>query len=141
VEEPFVGLLGTRLHWLFDKARMLSIAGSGAPRAASYLTLVASGARDLIELDAERLIRIALEDLREVFPRAAGARLVHASVVKEREATTSPAVGWDALRPGTRTEVPSLLLAGDWIATGLPATIESAALSGHRAADAVLSAP
>ena len=41
-------------------------------------------------------------------------------------------------RPSTRTAVPGLFLAGDWIATGLPATIESAVVSGHLAADAVL---
>jgi hypothetical protein len=38
-------------------------------------------------------------------------------------------------RPGTRTPIEGLLLAGDWIETGLPATIESAVISGHRAAD------
>jgi len=141
VDAPFVGLLGTTLHWLFNKGDMLSASKSPearGPRAAAYLALVASGARGLVDRDAPSLIELALGDLRSVFPRARNARLVHATVVKEREATTSPAVGWESLRPGPRTAKRRLLLAGDWTATGLPATIESAAMSGHLAASAHL---
>jgi uncharacterized protein with NAD-binding domain and iron-sulfur cluster len=98
-----------------------------------------SGARGEIERGQDDLIATALADLRSLFPAARGAKLIHALVVKEREATVSPAPGWDALRPGPRTEDPAIVLAGDWTSTGLPATIESAALSGHRAAAAVLS--
>ena len=54
------------------------------------------------------------------------------------EATISPSVGWDAHRPGPATADPRIVLAGDWTGTGLPATIESAALSGHRAAACLL---
>jgi zeta-carotene desaturase len=61
----------------------------------------------------------------------------HASVVRERRATFSLAPG-NPPRPATATPVEGLFLAGDWIATGLPATIESAVASGHAAARAVL---
>jgi len=66
------------------------------------------------------------------------ARLAGATVVREPRATFSLAPGQPA-RPGTRTPVRGLLLAGDWIETGLPATIESAVRAGHRAADAARS--
>jgi uncharacterized protein with NAD-binding domain and iron-sulfur cluster len=56
-------------------------------------------------------------------------------IVRERRATFSVAPQAPA-RPRTETEVAGLFLAGDWIATSLPATIEGAAASGHRAADA-----
>jgi uncharacterized protein with NAD-binding domain and iron-sulfur cluster len=57
--------------------------------------------------------------------------------VREKRATFSLAPGAPP-RPATRTAVPRLLLAGDWIDTGLPGTIESASISGHRAADALI---
>ena len=61
-----------------------------------------------------------------------------AVVVKERYATLAPDPALQALRPGVETPLRGLWLAGDWTDTGLPATIESAALSGHRAARAAL---
>jgi uncharacterized protein with NAD-binding domain and iron-sulfur cluster len=58
--------------------------------------------------------------------------------VKEVAATLAPAPALQRLRPGVRGPVRDLFLAGDWTDTGLPATLESAALSGHRAAAAAL---
>ena len=59
------------------------------------------------------------------------------TVIRERRATFS--LGPDEpSRPGVITDVPGLFLAGDWIDTGLPGTIESAVVSGHRAAAALL---
>ena len=130
VESPFTGLLGTTMQWLFLKDRLLA----GRQGRGSWITLVMSGARREIAMEPAGLVRTALAELRVLFASARRARLLHALVVKEREATTSPAVGWDAMRPGPRTVERAIILAGDWTATGLPATIESAALSGHRAA-------
>jgi uncharacterized protein with NAD-binding domain and iron-sulfur cluster len=59
-----------------------------------------------------------------------------AVVVREKRATFSVAPGQPA-RPRTEIGIPGVFLAGDWIETGLPATIESAVVSGHLAADAV----
>jgi hydroxysqualene dehydroxylase len=61
---------------------------------------------------------------------------VRATVVREPRATFSLAPGQPA-RPAPETAVPGFFLAGDWIDTGLPATIESAVRSGHRAADLI----
>jgi len=132
---PMAALLGTTMQWAFERAPDGPARG-GAQQA--MITLVLSGARREVGLDAGRLVAAALADLRAVFPRAERARLLGAAAVKERDATISPAAGWDALRPGSRTESPRLFLAGDWTATGLPATIESAVLSGHRAASAAM---
>lgn len=160
VEEPFVALLGTRMQWLFNRRAMLeasdaveaprggaagSGAGANAPSSAGagqgggeHVALVVSGAREEMEMTAESLIEIAVQELKSLFPAARRARLVHALAIKEREATVSPEPGWDAWRPPVTTEHPRVFLAGDWIATGLPATIESAARSGHEAAEAIL---
>jgi squalene-associated FAD-dependent desaturase len=130
LDEPFVGLPGRRMQWVFDKRIAF---GDGA----SHLSIVSSGAADLLEVPRDQLVAMAHEELREAFAACREARLLRASVILEPRATFSLAPGQPA-RPDTQTPVPGLYLAGDWIATGLPATIESAVRSGHRAADAVL---
>ena len=125
----FLGLPGRAMQWVFDKGQMFE-AGS------SHLTLVASGADDVMAIPNDELIALALRELRAALPESRGAKVLRASVVRERRATFSLAPGQPA-RPGTRTNVDRLLLAGDWVDTGLPATIEGAALSGRLAAEAV----
>jgi hydroxysqualene dehydroxylase len=131
VNEPFVGLPGREMQWVFDK-RM--IWGDGA----EHLSLVSSGAESIVGLPNDRLIALAHEELLESLPGARSARLVRGSVVRERQGTFSLAPG-QPIRPSTATGLRGLFLAGDWIDTGLPATIESAVRSGHWAAEAILS--
>jgi zeta-carotene desaturase len=100
------------------------------------LSLVSSGASPLVDRSNAQLIAIAHEELLEAIPGSRSSQLLRATVVREPRATFSLAPG-QPQRPDTQTPVPGLYLAGDWIATGLPATIESAVRSGHRAADAV----
>ena len=126
---PFLGLPGRTLQWVFDKEQMLETE-------TSHITLVSSGADDVMALQNDELIALALAELRDAVPEARAARVVRASVVKERRATYSLAPG-QPKRPATHTEVKGLVLAGDWIETGLPATIEGAAISGRRAAEAL----
>ena len=151
---PFLGLPGRSMQWVFDKEQMFesasgpsearrrraSASGGGAPRElkieTSHITLVSSGADDVMALQNDALIALALGELRDALPEARGARVTRASVVRERRATYSLAPG-QPKRPGTVTDVRGLVLAGDWIETGLPATIEGAAISGRRAAEAI----
>jgi zeta-carotene desaturase len=83
------------------------------------------------------MVAVAAREISEAIPGARRARLVRGTVVRERRATFSLAPGQPP-RPSTRTAIPGLVLAGDWIDTGLPGTIESAALSGHWAAEHVI---
>jgi squalene-associated FAD-dependent desaturase len=129
-DEPFVGLPGRAMQWAFDKRTVFG--GSS-----SYLSLVASGAADMLGAANEALAAMAHQELIEALPEARRARLLRSSVVREPHATFSLAPGQPE-RPDTLTGVPGLFLAGDWIATGLPATIESAVRAGHRAAEAAL---
>jgi len=129
MKTPFLGLPGRTMQWVFDKAQMFEAS-------TSHLTLVASGAEQAMSLTNEALIELALRELREALPEARDARVQRASVVRERRASFSLAPGQPA-RPGTRTNIERLVLAGDWIDTGLPATIEGAALSGRLAAEAI----
>ena len=119
------------MQWVFDKGQMFE--GS-----TSHLTLVSSGADDVMTIPNDELIALALRELRDARAGArARQRFMRAFVVRERRATFSLAPGQPA-RPGTRTNVERLFLAGDWIDTGLPATIEGAAVSGRRAAEAIV---
>lgn len=129
LQTPFLGLPGRTMQWVFDKSQMLE-------SESSHLTLISSGADEVMAIQNEELIALALGELREALPDARAARVQRASVVRERRATFSIAPG-QPKRPGTRTAVAGLVLAGDWVDTGLPATIESAATSGRRAAEAL----
>jgi uncharacterized protein with NAD-binding domain and iron-sulfur cluster len=117
------------MQWAFD-------AGAAFGSSASHLSMVGSGASSLLPRSNDELIALAHGDLASALPAARDAHLVRATVVREPRATFSLAIGQPA-RPATATPVSRLYLAGDWIDTGLPATIESAVRSGHRAAHAV----
>jgi zeta-carotene desaturase len=129
MKTPFLGLPGRAMQWVFDKAQMFEAN-------TSHLTLVASGAEQAMGLTNDDLIALALRELREALPESRAAKVQRASVVRERRATFSLAPG-QPKRPETRTNVERVVLAGDWIDTGLPATIEGAAVSGRLAAEAI----
>lgn len=131
VDDEFVGFIGTQTHWCFNRDK---ITGRD-PRGGSYLTFVSSGARALVDLDADAIVAATLADVRRLIPGAAAATVRHTQVVKEKFATMSPTVEAERLRPAAETPFANFFLAGDWTATGLPATIESAVASGHRAAE------
>ena len=81
----------------------------------------------------DQLIALAHEEVAASLPLARGATVVRGTVVREKRATFSLAPGQPP-RPGAETPVRGFYLAGDWTDTGLPATIEGAVESGHRAA-------
>lgn len=127
----FVGLRGTEVQWLFNKSRILN-----APD--HYVSLVLSGAHEHVGRPKEELLAMALRELGGLLPAVRKAKLLGSLVIKERFATFSPSPEAEPLRPSARTPVRGLFLAGDWIATGLPATIEGAVQSGYTAAREIL---
>ncbi len=126
---PFAGLLGGTWQWIFNRRAV-----SGSAGGSFTVTLVCSAARDLVDQPREALVRSALGDLHAYCPASRDVPLRGSLVIKERRATIAHAPGALARRPGSATPFAGLHLAGDWTATGLPATIEGAALSGHRTA-------
>jgi squalene-associated FAD-dependent desaturase len=130
LDVPFAGLPGRAMQWVFDKSVVF---GGGA----SHLSLVSSGASPLVEQTNDELIAAAHQELLEALPGIRPARLLRATVIREPKATFSLAPGQPP-RPECRTPIRGLFLAGDWLDTGLPATIESAVRSGHTAAEAAL---
>jgi len=133
-DAPFVGFVGTTTQWLFNKRRIFAENGA---RANGYLSFVISGARRLVDVGNEELLDQVTDDLHTMIPAARQARLIKALVLKEKRATMAPSPDCDRLRPGLATPIDNFFLAGDWIQTGLPATIESAVKSGQAAAAAV----
>ena len=130
-EHALVGLPGRTMQWIFDKRRVFG-------ERTSHLSLVSSGAENVVSLTNDALIELAVREARGAIPAAREAAIRHAVVVREKRATFSVAPGQPP-RPSVRTSVPGLFLAGDWIDTGLPATIEAAVRSGHIAASLALS--
>jgi hypothetical protein len=126
MEDLFVGLPGREMQWVFDKRQAFG-------ERASHLSLVASGADALVGSDTPALVALAHREVAAAIPGARDAVLLRGTVIREKRATFSLAPGQPA-RPGVVTPVQGLFLAGDWIETGLPGTIESAAIAGHLAA-------
>ena len=127
----FVGLRGATIQWLFNRGKILNLDEN-------HVSLVLSGAHQYIGSPNEELAAIAQRDLAGFFPKARKASVRRSLVIKERFATFSPTWQAELVRPPARTPLRGLYFAGDWTATGLPATIESAVRSGYTAATAIL---
>lgn len=133
-DEPFVGLVGGPLHWMFNRSQIEGSVGGEV-----LLNCTISGARACIDDPPEALQELLRNELERYFPgRAPQIRQFRA--IKEKRATISHAAGSYNWRPEILGPLRGLYMAGDWVRTGLPATIESAVQSGHDAARALLSA-
>lgn len=126
--DDFIGSAATRTHWFFKKK--IPNHELTDSRVKSHIVGVISGAYDLLELQKDEIVKIADSDLRKIYPKMRDAKLVHALVNKEREATLSSRVGINALRPKQKI-LNNFFVVGDWTQTNLPATIESAVLSSR----------
>jgi len=125
-------LLDRTIQWMFHKSKLLGRNENG-----SYIELVVSSSKTLVEKSRAEIVELALAELREFFPGARDAKLVKSTVIKEVHATYSPRPGVDVYRPRPETVWPRVFLAGDWTATGWPATMEGAVRSGYMAAESV----
>jgi uncharacterized protein with NAD-binding domain and iron-sulfur cluster len=91
-----------------------------------------------MQMSVQALREQYLPALRELLPRARQARVELFLATREHAATFRASPGVAALRPAAQTSLPGLALAGAWTATGWPATLEGAVLSGHAAARSAL---
>jgi len=133
-------LLDRTVQWMFHKSRLQPVRTQATNRTdrGSYIELVVSSSKTLIDRSRTEIVDLALAEVREFFPASRQANLVKATVIKEVNATYSPRPGIDAYRPGPVTPWPRVFLAGDWTATGWPATMEGAVRSGYLAAEALV---
>ncbi len=128
--------VGRTVQWVFNHT---ALQGREAPAGGGqYLQLVISASYDLVSKPKEAILEIALKDLADLWPATREAKLLRWWVVTEHGATFAVRPGVDDLRPPQRTPVEGLFLAGDWTATGWPATMEGAVRAGYLAAEGVL---
>jgi len=127
-------LLDRTIQWMFHKSRLQKRESNGH---GSYLELVVSSSKSLVDKSRQDIVDMAVRELREFFPGARDANLVKSTVIKEIHATYSPTPGIESSRPRPETVWPRVFLAGDWTATGWPATMEGAVRSGYMAAESV----
>ena len=144
-------LLDRTIQWMFHKSRILEArrnesrahearnheARENAGSSGSYIELVVSCSRSLVDKSKAEIVEVAMREAQEFFPGAPDAILLKSTVIKEVHATYSPRPGIDPYRPKPETAWPRVFLAGDWTATGWPATMEGAVRSGYLAAEAV----
>jgi zeta-carotene desaturase len=154
-------LLDRTIQWMFHKSRLQpmrththtrnegeehgfsravtasNVDRASAPEVGSYIELVVSSSKSLIDQSRAEIVDLALGEVREFFPAAREANLVKSTVIKELHATYSPRPGIDSHRPDASTAWSRVFLAGDWTATGWPATMEGAVRSGYLAAEAL----
>ena len=163
MEESFCAFVDSPLQWVFNKSKIMSEGASGEPEFAAkhagkrgdmrhaaayhlsgklteegqYVCISVSAAWEYIDQPREELARLFIAEMAQVFPGAGEATVEQAIVVKQRHATFRCLPGASARRPGSRTPIPNLFLAGEWTDTGWPSTMESAARSGYNAAQAI----
>jgi monoamine oxidase len=126
-------LLDSDIGWVFDRDRM------HGPRAdGNHLyALTTCAAYDLMELKNADVADRLVAALRNSYPAAGDADVLDVTVVPWPKATFSSRVGMSTIRPGNRTSLPNLALAGDWTHNDWPTTMEGAAQSAARAVDLV----
>jgi len=151
--EPFLTLLDHTTQWVFNKTLLYRTSGTEDVHArptgqsgksleedgdVQYLQLVISASYDLVPQSRQEIIELCRRELAEVLPATREAKLRKATVIKEINATFSPAPGVDRWRPTQKSPVKNLFLAGDWTRTFWPSTMEGAVRSGYLAAEGLL---
>jgi hypothetical protein len=127
---PLAALLDSPAHWVFDRGALTGT----VPETGQYLTVVSSGAPELLEIRGKALVETMVEALTE---RLGAAELLWSRVSREPRATFAPRPGTSRLRPPVETELPHVVRAGAWTRSAWPATMEAAVRSGREAARAV----
>ncbi len=133
LELPFVAGVDSPVQWMFDRSQ-----GAGAPAGTQYLAVTLSAADEESRMTVEQLRDRYVSAIAELLPAAREANVVEFFVTREHAATFRAQPGARALRPGPKTAIPGLVLAGAWTDTGWPATMEGAVRSGGLAAGEAL---
>ncbi len=128
--EPFLGLLDSPIHWIFNRTAICDLEKHSSPS----ITLVMCAAYEHLDMTNDELLQLALEQCDRFLSGSRTADVTHYHVSKVRDATLQSTPEMQGHRPGPKTEWSNLWVAGDWTDTGLPSTIESAIVSGRRVA-------
>ena len=131
LQAPRVVLFARRtFHWLVSRP--------GPRRSGTLISLVATGKPELLERTDQDLIALALDELAYAYPGSEAIKLLDSQIVREPRAFLTMSPGARVHRPLPQSPFQNLLIGGDWTDTGLPATLESAIVSGTRCADMIV---
>ena len=133
--DEFVAALGTRIQWVFNRRMLVDAPTDVVLRYPGHVSVTVSAAAEFAAEPIEAIIQSCDRELRSLFADMQGVTLLHGIVVKEKQATPLITPKNENRRPSATTGWTNVFLAGDWTDTGLPATLEGAALSGLRAVD------
>ncbi|MBA4406214.1 hypothetical protein C0389_02970 [bacterium] len=123
-KEKFYGLIDSKIHWVFNHG--------------SHISLTSSAAEELVLLEDSEIKKLFSSELEKYFPIFHKEIVTDSIVIKEKRATFVPDIASNHVRNNFSYSTGKMMIAGDWINTGLPATIESAVLSGKIAAGKVI---
>jgi hydroxysqualene dehydroxylase len=112
----FVGLIDSKIHWVFKNK--------------DHISIVISAASELINFDSEEIIEIVYDELLNYFQNFNKSNISYYKIIKEKRATLKCTSGNEKLRKSIKSDFTNLIFAGDWTNTNLPGTIEGAILSG-----------
>jgi uncharacterized protein with NAD-binding domain and iron-sulfur cluster len=132
-DQPHVAMVGTLAQWLFRPPWRDAIAEDGQ----HYYQVVISASNKWRSMSKDSLVDNVMKDLRHVSPEAEASRVLRHRVVTDPHSVFSVRPEVVALRPPAATSLPWFHLAGDWIDTGWPATMEGAVISGRMAANSI----
>ncbi|MEM9644462.1 MAG: hydroxysqualene dehydroxylase HpnE [Planctomycetota bacterium] len=129
MDVPHAVLVGTTAQWVFcDPIEQRS--------ADEHYVQVVISASHSSKIDSrDELLHTVLDELKHFFPAAQKAELKRSKIVTDPNSVFSVRPEVEAIRPTTTTDHAGLLLAGDWVQSGWPATMEGAVRSGRLAAD------
>jgi squalene-associated FAD-dependent desaturase len=125
LDHPMLAVVDSPVQWMFDRT---AITGEGAP--GQHVALSLSAARAEMGVPRGELAERMDREVRELIPASRHAALLQWAVTKDARATFAPAPGQATRRPGPRTPLEGVVIAGTWTATGWPATMEGAVRSG-----------
>ncbi|NJK91632.1 MAG: squalene/phytoene synthase family protein [Blastochloris sp.] len=132
-DEPFVGLLDSQLHWIFDRSAHLP----ESERQNFMYALVISAATPVMEMKQDEFVRFMWSEVNRFFPHTRSGQILRHIVYKSKDATFAARPETEAHRPGPRSPWKNLFLTGDWTRTGLPGTLEGAVWSGQEVVNAI----
>lgn len=138
-DADFAAMLGTKTQWIFNRRRLTVSTQESISRYPEHLSLTVSSGNDLVEITPDDIVKLCLQEIHKAFPNSIHSNLLASKVIKEKSATFLATTEIERIRPLHNTSISNLFLAGDWTATGLPATLEGASQSGYSAAKSALS--
>lgn len=136
ITEKFVALIDSPLQWLFNLTRISDEFNEKLVQ--NKYSIVISSANKYRDLTKEQILQMCIDELIRFFPQFSSKNIINWQVFNYKRATVRLTPQNVNLRPTAVTAYRNLFLAGDWTATGLPATIEGAVRSGETAARCVI---